>query len=98
MHECAVGQDTQNSWPVGTRGLGLGVIDHPPAGALAGAGEAPIRMVAAAAVRQAAARRATVGAAARRGRCRVQGRQGWCFGGPDRLLPGQGSIPAVSQS
>jgi hypothetical protein len=56
MHECAAGQDTQNSWPVGIRGFGLGVIDHPPAGALAGAAAAPIRMVAAATARQAAAR------------------------------------------
>src|SRR5215510_13570196 len=23
MHQCAVGQDTQKSWPVGTRGFGL---------------------------------------------------------------------------
>ena len=37
MHESAVGQDTQNSWPVGTRGFGLGVTDHPAPEALAGA-------------------------------------------------------------
>src|ERR1700746_2793243 len=56
MHECAVGQDTQNNWPVGTRGFGLGVIDQPP-GALAGAAEAPISMIAAAATAAAAATR-----------------------------------------
>jgi hypothetical protein len=55
MHESAAGQDTQNSWPVGTRGFGLGVIDHPGPGALAGAAEAPVRMVAAATARQTAA-------------------------------------------
>src|SRR5450755_1884870 len=69
MHESAVGQDTQKSWPVGTRGFGLGVIDHPPAGALAGDAEAPIRMVAAAVARQIAARPATAGAATLRARC-----------------------------
>ena len=69
MHESAVGQDTQKSWPVGTRGFGLGVIDHPPAGALAGAAEAPIRMVAATVARQTAARPATAGAAPLRPRC-----------------------------
>ena len=66
MQESVAGQDTQNSWPVGTRGFGLGVIDQPPAGALAGAAEAPIRMVAATVARQAAARPATAGAATRR--------------------------------
>ena len=66
MHEFAAGQDTQNSWPVGTPGFGLGVIDHPPAGPLAGAAEAQIRMAAAAAARQTAARPATAGAAALR--------------------------------
>jgi len=69
MHEFAAGQDTQNNWPVGTRGFGLGVIDHPPAGPLAGAAEAPIRMVAAAVARQTAARPATAGTAAPRARC-----------------------------
>jgi hypothetical protein len=29
MHELAAGQDTQNSWPVGITGFGLGVTDHP---------------------------------------------------------------------
>src|SRR5215469_12660755 len=33
MHESAAGQDTQKSRPVGTRGFGLGVIDHPRAAA-----------------------------------------------------------------
>src|SRR5215472_11662684 len=80
MHECAVGQDTQNSWPVGTRGFGLGVIDQPPTGALAGAAEAPIRMVAAAAARQAAARPATAGAATSRARCgSIADGRGWRF-------------------
>jgi hypothetical protein len=68
MHESAVGQDTQKSWPVGTRGFGLGVIDHPPV-ALAGTAEAPIRMAAAAVARQTAARPATAGAATLRTRC-----------------------------
>ena len=71
MHECAVGQDTQNSWPVGTRGFGLGVIDHPP-GALAGAAEAPIRMIAAAATAAAAATRRAMHGSIPDGR-------GWCF-------------------
>jgi len=44
MHEFAVGQDTQKSWPVGTMGFGLGVIDHPPPQALAGAARAPTRI------------------------------------------------------
>ena len=69
MHEAAVGHDTQKSWPVGTRGFGLGVIDQPPAGALAGAAEAPIRMVAAAVARQATARHATARAATFQARC-----------------------------
>jgi hypothetical protein len=43
MHESAAGQDTQKSWPVGTRGFGLGVIDHPPPQALAGTARAPTR-------------------------------------------------------
>ena len=75
MHECAVGQDSQNSWPVGTRGFGLGATDHPWPEAVAGAAEAPIRMVAAAAT-QAAAQPATAGAAAFRVRRRIQGRRG----------------------
>ena len=68
MHEFGAGQDTQNSWPVGTRGFGLGVRDHPPGATLAGAVEAPISMVAAAVARQAAARPATADAATLRGR------------------------------
>src|SRR5580704_3585358 len=37
MHEPAAGQDTQNSWPVGITGFGLGVTDHPdPRAAAAG--------------------------------------------------------------
>ncbi len=48
MHESAAGQDTQKSWPVGTLGFGLGVIDHPGPEALAGAAMAPIRIAAAA--------------------------------------------------
>ena len=34
MHESAAGQDTQKSWPVSTRGFGLGVIDQPAPEAL----------------------------------------------------------------
>jgi hypothetical protein len=41
MHEFAAAQDSQISWPVGTRGFGLGVIDHPAPEALAGAAKAP---------------------------------------------------------
>jgi hypothetical protein len=41
MHEAAAVQDSQNSWPVGTVGLGLGVIDQPVPDALAGAARAP---------------------------------------------------------
>src|SRR5262245_66545566 len=37
MHQLAVGQDTQKSWPVGITGFGVGVIDHPRTGALADA-------------------------------------------------------------
>src|SRR6516164_11479078 len=53
MHELAAGQDTQNSWPVGITGFGLGVTDQPdaeaPAGteALAGIPAAPARTTAA---------------------------------------------------
>jgi hypothetical protein len=36
-HESAAGQDTQYSWPVGTRGFGLGVTDQPVTEARAGA-------------------------------------------------------------
>src|SRR5690242_8854208 len=82
MHECAVGQDTQNSWPVGTRGFGLGVIDQPPAGALAGAAEAPIRMIAAAATAAQATRRAMHGSIPDgRGRCFPAGLIGCCRDG-----------------
>ena len=81
MHECAVGQDTQNSWPVGTRGFGLGVIDQ-PRGALAGAAEAPIRMIAAAATAAAATRRAMHGSIPDgRGRCFPAGLIGCCRDG-----------------
>jgi hypothetical protein len=53
MHELAAGQDTQNSWPVGITGFGLGVTDQPreaPAGteALAGIPAAPAKTTAAA--------------------------------------------------
>src|SRR5215469_14103989 len=88
MQEFAAGQDTQNSWPVGTCGFVLGVIDHPPAGPAAGAAEAPIRMAAAAVARQTAARPATAGTATPRarcvsipdgrGRCFLAGPIGWC--------------------
>ena len=53
MHKLAAGQDTQNSWPVGITGFGLGVTDQPgaepPAGteALAGIPAAPARTTAA---------------------------------------------------
>jgi hypothetical protein len=79
MHECAVGQDTQNSWPVGTRGFGLGVTDHPWPEAVAGAAEAPIKAIAAAVARQAAAQPATAGAATFRVRLRIQGGRGRHF-------------------
>ena len=36
VHEVAAVQDSQNSWPVGTAGFGLGVIDHLAPEALAG--------------------------------------------------------------
>src|SRR5260370_31022477 len=42
-HEVAAVQDSQNSWPVGTLGLGLGVIDQPAPEALAGVARAPTR-------------------------------------------------------
>src|ERR1700756_4157931 len=53
MHELAAGQDTQNSWPVGITGFGLGVTDQPRAEelagteALAGAEKPPARTTAA---------------------------------------------------
>jgi hypothetical protein len=47
VHEVAPVQDSQNSWPVGTRGLGLGVIDQPVPEALAGAAKAPTKNTAA---------------------------------------------------
>ena len=48
MHEVAAVQDSQNSWPVGTAGFGLGVIDHPAAPeALAGLARPPTRSTAA---------------------------------------------------
>jgi hypothetical protein len=40
VHEVAAVQDSQNSWPVGTLGFGLGVIDQPAPEALAGAAKA----------------------------------------------------------
>src|SRR5690348_17111234 len=105
MHESAAGQDTQNSWPVGTRGFGLGVTDHPPGGPLAAAAAPAIRTVAAAVARQTAARPATVGATtlrARRGSIPDgQGRRfpaggtGWC-----RFRPATGAVsptPGTSQ-
>jgi hypothetical protein len=36
VHEVAAVHDSQNSWPVGTVGFGLGVIDQPAPEALAG--------------------------------------------------------------
>jgi hypothetical protein len=43
MHESAAVQDTQNSWPVGTRGFWVGVIDHPgPEGAAAEGASPPV--------------------------------------------------------
>ncbi len=45
-HEVAAVQDSQNSWPVGTVGLGLGVIDQPAPEALAGVARAPTRSTA----------------------------------------------------
>src|SRR5260370_40742623 len=46
VHEVAAVQDSQNSWPVGTLGFGLGVIDHPAPEALAGAARPPTRSTA----------------------------------------------------
>ena len=43
MHQSAAGQDTQKSWPVGTGGFGVGVIDHPAPDALAGTARAATR-------------------------------------------------------
>jgi hypothetical protein len=47
VHEVTPVQDSQNSWPVGTRGFGLGVIDQPEPEALAGAARVPTRSTAA---------------------------------------------------
>ncbi len=47
VHEFAAVQDSQNSWPVGTLGFGLGVIDQPAPEAFAGAARAPTRSTAA---------------------------------------------------
>jgi hypothetical protein len=47
MHESAAGQDTQNSWPVGITGFGLGVTDQPGTEALAGSAAAPATAIAA---------------------------------------------------
>jgi hypothetical protein len=47
VHEVAPVQDSQNSWPVGTRGFGLGVIDQPESEAFAGAARVPTRSTAA---------------------------------------------------
>jgi hypothetical protein len=48
VHEVAAVQDSQNSWPVGTAGFGLGVMDHPAAPeALAGLARPPTRSTAA---------------------------------------------------
>jgi len=46
VHEVAAVQDSQNSWPVGTVGFGLGVIDHPAPEALAGVARPPTRSTA----------------------------------------------------
>jgi hypothetical protein len=46
MHELAVGQDTQNSWPVGITGFGLGVTDQPGTEALAGSAAAAATAIA----------------------------------------------------
>ena len=47
VHEVAPVQDSQNNWPVGTRGFGLGVIDQPAPEAFAGAARVPTRSTAA---------------------------------------------------
>jgi hypothetical protein len=47
VHEVAPVQDSQNSWPVGTLGFGLGVIDHPAPDAFAGAARVPTTSTAA---------------------------------------------------
>jgi hypothetical protein len=47
VHEVTPVQDSQNSWPVGTLGFGLGVIDQPEPEALAGAARVPTKSTAA---------------------------------------------------
>ena len=47
VHEVAPVQDSQNSWPVGTLGFGLGVIDQPDPEAPAGVARVPTRSTAA---------------------------------------------------
>jgi len=47
VHEVAAVQDSRNSWPVGTLGFGLGVIDQPVPEALAGVAKAPTTSTAA---------------------------------------------------
>ena len=47
VHEAAPVQDCRNSWPVGTRGFGLGVIDQPVPEALAGVARVPTTSTAA---------------------------------------------------
>jgi hypothetical protein len=46
VHEVVAVQDSQNSWPVGTVGFGLGVIDHSAPEALAGVARPPTRSTA----------------------------------------------------
>jgi hypothetical protein len=48
VHEVAAVQDSRNSWPVGTLGFGLGVIDQPVPEALAGVARVPTTSTAAA--------------------------------------------------
>ena len=47
VHEVAAVQDSQNSWPVGTLGFGLGVIDQPDPEAPAGVARVPTKSTAA---------------------------------------------------
>ena len=47
VHEVTAVQDSQNSWPVGTLGFGLGVIDQPEPAALAGVARVPTTRTAA---------------------------------------------------
>ena len=71
MHQLAVGQDTQKSWPVGITGFGVGVIDHPRTGALADAAAAAPACAAAPAAGPSSTTAAPKATTARRNRARI---------------------------